>query len=64
MADIDVKMQKGDTHACHRFGKPGCQIEILKINVHFVNKKNCQRIFDNKKSLKTEVMKNITLARA
>ena len=51
MSDISVNIEENDIEACHRFGKPDVRSKSKKTVVRFVNKKNCNKIFENKKKL-------------
>ena len=52
MSDINVNMEKCDIEASHRFGKPDVVIlKPKKAIVCFVNKKSCNKTFENKKKL-------------
>ena len=51
MSDINVNIEENDIEACHRFGKPDVKSKSKKTVVRFVNRKNCNKIFENKKKL-------------
>ena len=51
MFDINVNIEENDIEACHRFGKPDVKSKSKKAVVRFVNRKNCNKIFENKKKL-------------
>ena len=49
MSDINVNNEGNDIEACHRFGKPDVTSKSKKTIVRFANRKNCSKIFENKK---------------
>ena len=52
MSNINVNIEENDIEACHRFGKPDVTSKSKKKTVAcFVNRKNCYKIFENKKKL-------------
>ena len=51
MSNINVNIEENDVVACHRFGKLDVKSKSKKTVVHFVNRKNCNKIFENKKKL-------------
>ena len=51
MSDINVNIEENYIEACHRFGKPEVTSKSKKTIVRFVNRKNCNKIFENKKKL-------------
>ena len=51
MSDINVNIEENDIEACHRFGKPDVTSKSKKTVACFVNRKNCYKIFENKKKL-------------
>ena len=51
MSDINVNIEENDIEACHRFGKPDVTSKSKKTIVRFANRKNCNKIFENKKKL-------------
>ena len=51
MSDINVTIEENDIEACHRFGKFDIRSKSKKTVVPFVNRKNCSKIFGNKKEL-------------
>ena len=48
MSDINVNIEENDIEACHRLGKRQL---LKKTIVRFANRKNCNKIFENKKKL-------------
>ena len=51
MSNINVNIEQIDIEACHRFGKPEVKSKSKKTANRFVNRKNCNKIFENKKKL-------------
>ena len=51
MSDINVNIEENDIEACHRLGKPDVTSKSKKTIVRFANRKNCNKIFENKKKL-------------
>ena len=51
MSDINVNIEENDIEACHRFGKPDIKSKSKNTVVRFVNRKNCNKTFENKKKL-------------
>ena len=51
MSNINVNIEENDIEACHRFGKPDVTSKSKKTIVRFANRKNCNKIFENKKKL-------------
>ena len=52
MFDIKVNIEENDIiEPFHRFGKLNVRLKSKKTIVHFVNKENCIKIFENKKKL-------------
>ena len=51
MSEINVSIEENDIEACHRFGKPDVTSKSKKTIVRFANRKNCNKIFENKKKL-------------
>ena len=51
MSGINTKIEENDIEACHRFGKPDVTSKSKKTIVRFANRKNCNKIFENKKKL-------------
>ena len=51
MSDINVNNEQCDIEASHRFGKPDVILKSKKATVCFVNKKSCNKTFENKKRL-------------
>ena len=49
MSEINVSIEENDIEACHRFGKPDVTSKSKKTIVRFANRKNCSKIFENKK---------------
>ena len=52
ISDTNVNIEENDIEVCHRFGKPDVKSKSKKIVVRFVNRKNCNKIFENKNKLK------------
>ena len=52
LLDIDVQVEPRDIEACHRIGKPTSKTQ--KTIVRFVNRKNCEKVLANKKTLEVE----------
>ena len=50
MSNINVYIEENDIEVCHWFGKPVTS-KSEKTIVRFANKKNCNKIFENKKKL-------------
>ena len=50
MSNINVYIEENDIEACHWFGKPVTS-KSEKTIVCFANRKNCNKIFENKKKL-------------
>ena len=63
MSDINVNIEENDIEACHRFGKPDVRSKSKKTVVRFVNRKNCNKIFENKKKLAKLNNNKLTLER-
>ena len=55
LPDIDVQVEPRDIQACHQIAKPISKIE--KKIVRFVNRKNCEKVLANKKTLEIEQWK-------
>ena len=55
LPDIDVQVEPRDIQACHQIAKPISKTE-MKI-VRFVNRKNCEKVLANKKTLEVEQWK-------
>ena len=51
MSEINVSIEENDIEACHRFGKPDVTSKSKKTVARFANRKNCNKIFENKKKL-------------
>ena len=51
VSNINVNIEENDIKLCHRFGKPDATSKSKKTIVRFVNRKNCNKIFENKKKL-------------
>ena len=51
MSDINVNIEENDIEAYHRFGKPDVTSKCKKTIARFFNRKNCNKIFENKKKL-------------
>ena len=51
MPNINVNIEENDIEACHRFGKLDVRLKSKKTIVQFVNRKICNKIFENKKKL-------------
>ena len=51
MSDININIEENNIEACHRLGKPDVISKSKKKIVDFVNRKNCNKIFENKKKL-------------
>ena len=51
ISDINVNVEENDMEASHRFGKPDVRLKSKKTIVFFVNRKNCNKIFEKKKKL-------------
>ena len=51
MCDINVNIEENGIEPCHRFGKPDAKSKSKKTVIRFVNMKNCNKIFENKKNL-------------
>ena len=51
MSDINVNIEENDIEACHRFDKPDVTSKSKETIVRFANRKNCNKIFENKKKL-------------
>ena len=60
MSDINVNIEENDIEACHRLGKRQL---LKKTIVRFANRKNCNKIFENKKKLAKLIIKSITSER-
>ena len=52
LLDIDVQVEPRDIEECHRIGKPTSKTQ--KTIVRFVNRKNCEKVLANKKTLEVE----------
>ena len=52
LPDIDVQVEPRDIQACHQIAKPISKTE--KKIVRFVNRKNCEKVLANKKTLEVE----------
>ena len=52
LPDIDVQVEPRDIQACHQIAKPISKTE--KKIVRFVNRKNCEKVLANKKTLEIE----------
>ena len=52
ISNTNVNIEENDIEVCHRFGKPDVKSKSKKIVVRFVNRKNCNKIFENKNKLK------------
>ena len=52
LPDIDVQVEPRDIQACHQIAKPVSKTE--KKIVRFVNRKNCEKVLANKKTLEVE----------
>ena len=52
LSDITVQVKPRDIEACHRIGKPTSKTQ--KTIVRFVNRKNCEKVLANKKTLEVE----------
>ena len=52
LPEIDVQVEPRDIQACHQIAKPISKTE-MKI-VRFVNRKNCEKVLANKKTLEVE----------
>ena len=55
LPEIDVQVEPRDIQACHQIAKPISKTE-MKI-VRFVNRKNCEKVLANKKTLEVEQWK-------
>ena len=55
LPDIDVQVEPRDIQACHQIAKPISKTE--KKIVRFVNRKNCEKVLANKKTLEVEQWK-------
>ena len=51
VSNINVNIEENDIKLCHRFGKPDATSKSKKTIVRFVNRKNFNKIFENKKKL-------------
>ena len=51
MSDINVNIEENGMEACHRFGKPDVKSKSKRTVFRFVNRKNCNKNFENKKKL-------------
>ena len=51
MSNKNVNIEERDLEYCHRFGKPDIRSKSKKKIVRFVNRKSCNKIFENKKKL-------------
>ena len=51
MSDKNVNIEENEIEACHRFIKLDVTSKSKNTIVRFVNRKNCNKIFENKKKL-------------
>ena len=49
MSDINVNIEENNIEIYHRFGKPDVTSKSKKTIVRFANRKNCSKIFENKR---------------